>query len=311
MKFLILISLLISISAYSFEVDKIDIENHPQSSFPTISLTIGDETVPYYGMDSSQVEDLKFRKENTQIKGEIPLSGYIFAKEFVESFRIPNLLENKKIEFVKVFDEKNVGNLVAFILSTDKLNKLDKLAGKIAMFSTGYIELKSPKGNNERYFIKISDVNKSTMTLNRNKTKINLLKSITIYSFQNILGSLNFGDIEKDSVEDQLYNRLEALNLSVCGLDCPLDFTIDLSSLALNVGRIVSFEVVGNSKIENMDDFNKYVLAQQWCILNNFSQACHVSKLDNELFEMSNNTIIQELITKHGSAEKMCKFLQD
>ncbi|MDD4972964.1 MAG: hypothetical protein PHY93_01365 [Bacteriovorax sp.] len=331
MKFLILISLFLSFSAYSFEVDKIDIENHPQSSFPTILVTIGNKTAPYYGMDSSQDEDLKFMKESSQVKGEIPLSGYIFAKEFVESFRLSNLVSNKKekIEFVKIFEEKNVGKMVDFILSVDekkrpaktekelkvilnliKQKKSDELPEEVAIFSTGYIELKSPKGNNERYFIKVTDVNKETMTLNNNKTKINLLKSITIYSFQNILSGLNFGEIEKGSVEDQLFNKLESLNLSICGLNCPLTFTTDLSSLALNVGKIVNFEVVGNSKIENMDDFNKYVLAQQWCVLNNFSNACHVPELDSELLNMSKNKIISELITKHGSYEKMCKFLQ-
>ena len=88
MNLLILISLLLSFSAYSFEVDKIDIENHPQSSFPTISVTIGNKTAPYYGMDSSQDDDLKFMKESAQIKDESTLSGYIFAKEFVESFSL-------------------------------------------------------------------------------------------------------------------------------------------------------------------------------------------------------------------------------
>lgn len=218
------------------------------------------------------------------------------------------------IDFILSVDEKkrpaqNVKEL-DLVSKLIKQKKSDELPEEVAIFSSGYIEIKSPKGNNERYFIKITDVNKKTMTLNNNKTKINLLKSVAIYSFQNILSGLNFGDIEKGSSEDQLYNKLEALNLSVCGLDCPLTFTTDLSSLALDLGKIVNFEVVGNSKIENMDDFNKYILAQQWCVLNNFSNACHVPELDNEVLNMRKNKIIIELITKHGSAEKMCKFLQ-
>lgn len=332
MKILVLISLLLSFSSYSFEVDKIDIENHPQSSFPSISLTIGDRSVTYYGMDSSQEGDLKFMKEAVQLKGEVPLSGYIFAKEFVESFRLANLASNKKekSEFIKIFEEKDSGKLVDFILSVNekKRNALTddelKIASKIiekkksdespeeiAIFSTGYIEIKSPKGNSERYFIKVDDVNKNNMSLNDKKTKINLLKSITIYSFQNILSGLNWGDIEKGSQEEQLFNKLETLNFKICSFDCPLTFTKDLSSLALGVGKIVTFEVVGNSKIENMDDFNKYVLAQQWCVLNNFSNACHVPELDKELLSTSKNKIISGLIQKHGSAEKMCKFLQN
>ncbi len=322
---------LLSFSVFSFEVDRIDIENHPQSSFPAISVTIENKTVQYYGMDNSQADDLKFIKASDQLKGEIPLSGYIFAKEFVDSFRHLNLVSNKKdkSEFIKIFEEKNVGKMVDFILTinekkrtakTEKEQQLvlklleqkksDELSHEIAIFPTGYIELKSPMGNDERYFIKITDVNKETMTLNSARTKINLLKSVTIYSFQNLLSGLNFGDIEKGSAEDLLYNKLEALNLSICGINCPLSFTADLSLLAMNVGKIVSFEVVGNSKIENMDDFNKYVLAQQWCVLNNFTNACHVSDLENDLLGMSKNKIISELITKHGSADKMCKFLQ-
>lgn len=282
-------------------------------------------------MDSSQEGDLKFRREGVQLKGEIPLSGYIFSKEFVESFRLSSLASNKKesSEFIKIFEEKDTGNLVDFILSVNEKKRTAlsdeelKLASKIiqkkksdespeeiAVFSTGYIEIKSPKGNNERYFIKIGDVDKKNMILNDKKTKINLLKSITVYSFQNISTGLNWGDIEKGSPEEQLFNKLEALNSKVCVFDCPLTFTRDLSALALTVGKTVIFEVVGNSKIENMDDFNKYVLAQQWCVLNNFSNACHVPELDKELLNMSTNKIIGELIKKHGSVEKMCKFLQ-
>lgn len=331
MKLFILISLLLSFSANSFEVDKIDIENHPQSSFPGISVTIGNKTVPYYGMDSSQTGDLKFMKENTQLTGEVLLSGYIFAKEFVESFRLSSLAGNKKekAEFIKIFEEKDAGKLVDFLLSVNEKKrtaengeelkfaskliqqkKSDEAPEEIAIFSTGYIEIKSPKGNSERYFIKVDDVNKKNMSMNDNKTKINLLKSITVYSFQNVLSGLNWGDIDKGSQEEQLYNKLETINSAVCSFDCPLTAAKDLSSLALNVGKIVSFEVVGNSKIENMDDFNKYVLAQQWCLLYNFSNACHVPALDKELASMSQNKIISELVMKHGSAEKMCKFLQ-
>lgn len=331
MKILNFILLVLSFSTHSFEVDKIDIENHPQTSFPSISLTIGDKTVAYYGMDSSKQGDLKFKKEGVQLKGEIPLNGYIFSKEFVESFRLSNLASNKKEshEFVKIFEEKDTGKLVDFILSVNEKKrtalseeelkiaskiidkkKSDESPDEISIFSTGYIEIKSPKGNNERYFIKMGDVDKKNMILNDKKTKINLLKSITVYSFQNISTGLNWGDIEKDSLEEQLSNKLEALNSNVCAFDCPLTFTKDLSALALMVGKTVTFEVVGNGKIENMDDFNKYVLAQQWCVLNNFSNACHVPELDKELLSTSKNKIISDLIKKHGSAEKMCKFLQ-
>ena len=187
MKTLSLISFLLSFSIYSFEVDKIDIENHPQPSFPSISLTIGDKTVAYYGMDSSQEGDLKFMKETAQLKGEVPLNGYIFAKEFVESFRLSNLASNKKdkSEFIKIFEEKDTGKLVDFILSVNekkrsalsdeelkiaskiiKQKKSDESPEEIAIFSTGFIEIKSPKANNERYFIKVEDVNKKNMILN-------------------------------------------------------------------------------------------------------------------------------------------------
>lgn len=331
-KFILLIRILLTTSiSYSFEIDKNDIEAYPQSSFPAIAIEINDQSLSYYGMDSSQEQKLRYAEQSTRLKGEIPLSGYIFAKEFVESFKFPNTIGNKKSrsEFLRIFSEKNPGKLVDFILSVNEKKRTAENAQEIellqqliekeqtsddpnttAFFSTGYIELKSPEDNNERYFIKISDVNKKTMTLNSNKTHINILKSVTVYSFQNILSSLNFGDIERDSPEDKLYKRLETLNLSICSFDCPLNFTRDLSEMALNVGKIVSFEVVGNSKIENMDDFNKYVFAQQWCVLNNFSKACHVPKLDDEIKNLSQNKIILELIQRHNGHDELCKFIQ-
>ena len=108
MKLLLLMSFILTFSAYSFEVDKMDIENHPQSSFPEISISIGNKSTSYYGMDSSKAGNLRFIKESSQIKGEVPLSGYIFAKEFVESFRLSELAGNKKdkSEFIKIFEEK-------------------------------------------------------------------------------------------------------------------------------------------------------------------------------------------------------------
>ncbi len=282
-------------------------------------------------MDSSQMEELKFLKEKSSLKGEVALSGYIFSKEFVESFRIPKTLANKKtsLEFVKIFSEKNPVKLVDFLLSVNekkrtaqndqelamlakliKKNGTEDDVGSTPYFSTGYIELHSPKENNERYFIKISDINKKNISVNSNKTKIKLLKAISVYSFQNILSSLNLGGIEKESEEGKLFDRLEKLSFSICGLDCPLDFTKDLSQFALNVGKIVNFEVVGNTKIENLDDFDKYVLAQQWCVLKNFSNACHVKELDQELVQLSESQIMKGLIKKHKTSDGLCKFLQ-
>lgn len=314
------------------EIDRIDIENHPLSSFSPIKVSIGDQNVIYYGMDSSQSGNLKFiRVQDEFLKGEIELSGYIFSKEFVESFRIPNTLASKKSksEIVKIFSEKNPAKLLDYLMSVNEkkrtpenekelalLSKLIKEKGfeddaeSTPYFSTGYIELKSPKENNERYFVKISDFKKENLKINPTKTKINLLKAISVYSFQNILTGLNFGDIEKGSQADTLSGQLENVNNSLCGLECPLDFSKDLSQFALNVGKIVSFEVVGNEKIENMDDFNKYVLAQQWCVLKNFSNACFEKNLNSELIKMSQNEIMNELTKRHKSSEELCRFLQ-
>ncbi|MBY0413060.1 MAG: hypothetical protein K2Q18_02790 [Bdellovibrionales bacterium] len=316
---------------HSFEVDNIDITNHPQSSFPIIKVTIGEKTVDYYGGDSAQGE-MKFEKaENLKLEGEIPLSGYIFAKEFVESFRITKTIANKKTksEFVKIFSEENPGKLVDFLLTVNEKKRnaesdseIKLLTKKIAeantediptstpYFSTGYIELRSPKGNNERYFVKISDVNKATMKLNPDKTKINMLKAITIYSFQNTLSSLNFGDIEKGSVEDQLYNDLERTNLSLCNVDCPFASLKSIGSMAMNVGKIVSFEAQANDKIENFDDFNKYVLAQQWCLLNEFNNSCKNQDIEVELQKLAGSKILSDLLIKHKTKEDLCKFLQ-
>jgi hypothetical protein len=322
---------LLAQSSYSVEIDNLDIESHPQSSFPSINLSIGDKSVEYYGMDSAQEGNLKFVKQDTQLKGEVAISGYIFAKEFVESFRIPNTIANKKkkSEFVEIFNEKDPSKFLKVILSInekwrtsetpEELEKIIKIIKKektpdspdsTPFFPTGFIELKSPKGNNERYFINLADINKTNVTLTTDKSKINLLKSVTIYSFQNILSNLNFGDIEKDSVEDKLFKRLENLNFSICSFDCPIDFTKDLSSLALKVGKIVTFQVLGDNSIENMDDFNKYLMAQQWCVLNNFSESCHVKALDDEINDLALNPIIKGLIQKHNSAVGLCKFLQ-
>lgn len=314
------------------EIDKIDIENHPLKSFSTINVFIGDQSITYYGMDSSQSENLKFIKVNDDfLKGEIELSGYIFSKEFVESFRIPKTLANKKMrsEFIKLFSEKNPARMLDFLMSVNEkkrtpenekeLAMLAKLikekdfqddAASTAYFSTGFIELKSPKGSNERYFVKISDFKKENVKINVASTKINLLKAISVYSFQNILTGLNFGEIEKGSQSEIFSAQLENLNNSICGLTCSLDFTKDLSQLALNVGKIVSFEVVGNEKIENMDDFNKYILAQQWCILKNFSNTCLEKDLNSELVKISQNEIMSELIKRHKSSEELCRFLQ-
>jgi hypothetical protein len=309
--FLFLLALLIlPIFSAVAEIDKLDIENHPQSSFPAIRVEIDGKSAFYYGSDSSNTA-IKLVRSNSELKGEIPLSGYIFAKEFVDSFRISGAKGNKKTkeEFLKIFDEKNPGKLVAFILATNERRPSEE-SGE-TQFPSGYIELKSPRNNNERYFIKLSEVKNANMTLNADRTKINLLKSVTVYGFQNILSGLNFGDIEKGSDQDKLYSRLEKINLSVCSFDCPLDATKNLSGLALNVGKVVSFEVVGNDKIENMDDFNKYVLAQQWCLLNNFSTACHVPALDVELNSLTKNPVLAELLKKHQSFEKLCKFIQE
>lgn len=330
-KILLILLLNLLQNSYAFEIDKIDVESHPHNTFPSINIVIGDKSVEYYGMDSAQEGNLKFQKTSSQLKGEVTLSGYIFAKEFVESFRIPKTVGNKKKknEFVKIFSENDPSKLIKLILSVDEKwrtaespaelekiikaiekDKTDDIPGGTSFFPTGFIELKSPKANNERYFIKLSDIDKTTMSLNPNKEKINLLKSITVYSFQNIQLGVNFGEIEKGSAEDLLISRLEKLNTSICTINCPLDFTKDLSELALNVGKVVSFEVVGNEKIENMDDFNKYVFAQQWCVLNNFSKACHEKKLDDEIEAMALNPIIKSLILKHHSKDELCNFLQ-
>lgn len=322
--------LFVSVS-FGASLDVIDIENHPQEVFPSVSVTINNQSVDYYGMHSDRDQKIKYVKESETLKGEIPLSGYIFAKEFVESFRIPNTLANKKTksEFVKIFAEQDAGKMVEFILSVNEkkrtaendkeLEFLEKLikkqrteddAGTTPYFSTGYIELKSPKNNNERYFIKMSDLKKDSVKLNAKKTHLNLLKSVSVYSFQNILSGLNFGDIEKGSKEERLFNDLEKINNSICSIDCPLDFTKNLSEIALDIGKIVSFEVVGNSKIEDMDDFNKYVLAQQWCVLNSFSQGCHVESLDSEIKRLSNHKVISDLIKKHKGPAGLCTFLK-
>ena len=314
------------------EIDRIDIETHPLNSFSTVKISIGDENVVYYGMDSSQSGNLKFiRVQDDFLKGEIELSGYIFSKEFVESFRIPNTLSNKKSksEFVKIFSEKNPAKLLDYLMQVNEKKRTPENENELALltklinnkgfednaestpyFSTGYIELKSPKGNNERYFVKISDFKKENLKINPAKTKINLLKAISVYSFQNILTGLNFGDIEKGSQADFFSGQLENLNNSLCGLECPLAFSKDLGQFALNVGKIISFEVVGNDKIENMDDFNKYVLAQQWCVLKNFSNACFDKDLNSELIKMSQNEIMNELTKRHKSSEELCRFLQ-
>lgn len=328
--FYFFIFLLASVNAQ--EIDRIDIESHPLNSFSTIKVSIGDQNVIYYGMDSSQSGNLKFIEVQDEfLKGEIELSGYIFSKEFVESFRIPNTLANKKSkrEFVKMFSEKNPVKLLDYLMSINEKKRTPENEKEMALlaklikekefeddaistpyFSTGYVELKSPKGNNERYFVKISDFKKENFKINPAKTKINLLKAISVYSFQNILAGVNFSDIEKGSQTDNFSGQLENLNNSLCGLECPLDFSKDLSQLALNVGKIVSFEVVGNEKIENMDDFNKYVLAQQWCVLKNFSNACFDKDLNNELIKMSQNETMNELTKRHKSSGELCRFLQ-
>ena len=63
-------------------------------------------------------------------------------------------------------------------------------------------------------------------------------------------------------------------------------------------------------KIKNMDDFNKYILAQQWCILKNFSNTCLEKDLNSELVKISQNEIMSELIKRHKSSEELCRFLQ-
>ena len=87
----------ISLITLAQDIDRIDVENHPLDSFPQLTLTIGELKVPFYGMDSRQEAELKFIKETTlELSSEVPLSGYIFSKEFVESFRISKTMGNKK-----------------------------------------------------------------------------------------------------------------------------------------------------------------------------------------------------------------------
>ncbi len=314
------------------DLDKIDIENHPLDSFPQITLSTGEGKIAFYGMDSSLESDLMFIKESKlSLASEVPLSGYIFSKEFVESFRIPKTIANKKTndEFVRIFAEKDPAKLVEFLMHVNekkrtaqndqelamiskiiKSKKTDDDPSSTPFFSTGYVEIQSPKNNNERYFIKAADINKKNIKLNANKTRISLLKAITVYSFQNILSGLNEGGFEAGSPEEILSENLKKLNSSICGISCPLDFTVDLSQLALSVGKIVSFEVVGHSKIKNIDDFEKYVMAQQWCVLKNFANACHVKELDTEIENLANNKIIKDLISRHQNSGALCKFLQ-
>lgn len=236
----------------------------------------------------------------------------------------------ERSDFVKIFSEKNPAKLIEYLMSVNEMKRTPENENELALltklikekgledeaistpyFSTGYIELRSPKGNNERYFVRISDLKKENIKINSAKAKMNLLKAISVYSFQSILAGLNFGDIEKGSQGDFFSGQLESLNNSLCGLECQLDLTKDLSQLALNVGKIVSFEVVGNKKIENMDDFNKYVLAQQWCVLKIFSNACFNKDLDNELIKMSQNETMNELTKRHKSSGELCRFLQE
>ncbi len=332
MKFLLktlIILAICSIQALSYGVEVIDVENHPQDSFPKIVISVGDKKIEYYS--SGEPGDISFIKEEKTIKGELPLNGYIFAKEFVESFRIPNTIANKKTkaQFVQIFSENNPGKMVEFLMSVNEkkrtaetdaeLEKIEKLIKQAntdddpattAYFSTGYIEIKDPGANNERYFIKASDISKQNMKLSADKTKIDLLKSVSVYSFQNVLSGLNFGDIEKGSQEERLYEKMEQVSLTICSTNCQTTPGKSLESFAMNTGKIVSFEVVGNSKIADMDDFNKYVLAQQWCLLKNFSNACSNDSFKSGVDELGRSLIIKGLIQKHGSPDKLCDFLK-
>lgn len=304
-------------------------ENYPQDSFPKIVISAGDKGLEYYS--SSESGDMKFVKEGRTIKGEVPLNGYIFAKEFVESFRIPNTVANKKnkSQFVQIFAENNPGKMIEFLmdvnekkraaLSDAEMAKLEQIIKKAktdddpattAYFSTGYIEIKAPNGTNERLFIKASDISKQNMKLTPDKTKIDLLKSVSVYSFQNVLSGLNFGEIGKGSNEEKLYEKMEQMNLSICSTNCSTSPGKRLELFAMNVGKIVNFEVVGNSKIENMDDFNKYILAQQWCLLKNFANGCSNNAFKKGTDDMGSSPILSTLIKKHGSFDKLCDFLK-
>jgi hypothetical protein len=297
MKILTMITLacLYSGVLFSNEKEVIDIENHPISQFPKISIMVAGKNIEYYGSTNTKEGAIEYIQEKGSISGEFPLSGYIFSKEFVESVRIPNTLANKKRmeEFIQLFKENDTVKIISFIQSVDERKRtaknqkeLDEITalikkfgtdddpGSTPYFSTGYIEIKPPNGTNERYFIKAADITKESVNISADKTKISLLKAMTIYSFQNVLSGLNFGNIEKGDKEDTLYNQLEKINSSLCGVNCAGGTTKDLAPFAVSVGQIVGFEVVGASKISDMDDFNKYILAQQFCLLDNFNKIC-------------------------------------
>lgn len=327
---LLLITFFISFHAFSSEKEILDIENHPQNQFPQITILNKNKSIAYYASTFTDENAIEYVKEDKLLAGEVPLSGYIFSKAFVESVRIPNTVANRKSykEFLQVFDEGDSAKMVEFLLiindrkrtaANDKeldfiskqiqKRQTDDIPESTPYFSTGYVEIKSPDHSNGRYFIKAGDITKANIKLSIDKTKIELLKAITVYSFQNVLTGLNFGNIEKGSQEDLLYSNLEKINASLCSTNCNEGSIKKLGSFAATVGKIVSFEVVGASEISDMDDFNKYIFAQQFCLLQNFSQACSNDDLTKEIKSVASDSIIDSLIKKHGNLKNLCSFV--
>jgi hypothetical protein len=278
-----------------------EVNDFDPASFSNLEIQIPNGKVETYvgyikDLGDPEKNPYIFKKTSHILKGLFYLNGYVFAKEFVESKKFPNA-KNKKMfdEYLKIFNEKNIGKMIEFLFSVNELK--DQFSPK------GFIEISSIEDSRSRYFIKMADLKKEAMILNVDELKINILKATTAYAIKDKISGLNLGNIESGDSFDLLTKDLLNLTDSICGINCTASPMMNFGGIASQLGKILTFEVVGNGKIPE-DKYNEYVLLQQWCMLDLFSEGCRNSGLEELIYSLELK--LQKLIPDSKNLKSEC-----
>ncbi len=287
-----------------------DNESHPLETLSPLVIATGSGDSLYYHTVTINEETVPkklvfMKKKQLPPSGLIPISGYVIAKEFVEAHR-SNPDKKEKLKFYQALNEKNPQKLLSFFLDQAELKDSER-----KFLPTGFIEL-APVENSEgkeRIFVALKDLKKKDMKIDLNQAKIQILKSITVYSFQSLQTGVNFGQIEDGDEADKLSRALEEVSKTICGAHCENNDLNQIGEFAADIGNIVSTEMAGDSRLENLEESNDYIFAQQICTIESMNSVCGSKELTQSVDQLKSSALIIKLIKRHESFKNVCAFV--